>query len=54
MTHPIVDLLAIGRSDRDFCDRIENRRPADRRDAVPGNSGGFQSGIERARQLSKP
>jgi hypothetical protein len=22
-------------------DRIENRRPADRRDAVPGNSGGF-------------
>jgi hypothetical protein len=22
-------------------DRIENRRPADRRDAVPGNSGEF-------------
>ncbi|MBZ9661871.1 hypothetical protein LB523_22745 [Mesorhizobium sp. ESP-6-4] len=52
MTHPIVDWFAIGKSrssiarDREGIvevagDRAENRRPADRRDAVPGNSGGF-------------
>ncbi|WP_292431711.1 hypothetical protein [Mesorhizobium sp.] len=40
--NPIVDLLAIEELDRRFTgDRIENRRPADRRVAVRGNSGGF-------------